>query len=96
MPLVRIPIPNKVAWYVNITLAGLFGIVAFFLAITNDNITRVETVLLVVAGLLSIYFLRRMVVDRWVPWGWSSLPEIVWNIVGIFTIFEIAKVLFEF
>ena len=96
MPLVRIPIPNKVAWLFSIILAGFFGLVNLVLAATAGNTTNLESVLLVLAGLMNFYFLRWVIVYKWIPWGWSSLPEIVWNVVGIFTIFEIAKVIIGF
>jgi hypothetical protein len=89
--MIRIPIPNKVAWFGNIILAGLLGIAGFFLALTAHNITRAETVLLVIAGLMCFYFLRIMIVNKWNPWGWHNLPEIIWNVVGTFVMFEIIK-----
>ena len=96
MPIIRVPIPNKVAWYLNIIFACFLGIAGFFVAFTVNDTTRVETILLVLASLAEFYFLRWMIAYKWNPWGWGSLPEIAWNIAGLFTMVEVAKAAFLF
>jgi len=85
--MIRIQLPRKST---EVFLTGALALASLYLAAFGEAPSRIDRILLFASTLALCYFLRKVLRDEVILYGWSVV-SVIWGIPAIFTMYMIAK-----